>query len=118
MEMAHLRLHDMSRQVHHFARNLDARDVVEIVLLVADFISLYDVVGLDGLAGFVIDLLITDAVAGLLVDLMKADLFAFRGRRKHRDRTRHQRQAEIALPVGTRSHDNLYSNGALSRIGL
>ena len=59
---------------------------------------------LDRLLGLGIDDQVADPVAGLLVDDVEADAAAGRRRRIKRDRTRHQRQLEVALPGCPRRH--------------
>src|SRR5205814_4354382 len=65
-----------------------------------------DVVRFDLAPGLGVDLLVLDPIAGLLVQLVEADLFAFRGGWKQRDRTRDKRQLEVTFPVRTRGHEN------------
>src|SRR5262249_24667458 len=78
------------------------------VFALAGLVALDDVLLLDFLAGFDIDLAVFDPVAGLLVDLMEADFFPLRRRREQGDGTGDKRQFEVTLPVCTRRHDKLH----------
>ena len=87
------------------------RDLVELVFLeqhvtpVVDLVALDLVLVLDHVAGLGIDRLIADPVAGLAID----DVQAYPARRArrgvHRDRTRDERQLQVAFPGGTGCHD-------------
>ena len=77
------------------------------VFALADLIALDDVGGLHLVAALGVDLAVLDAVAGILVELMEADFLALGGRRIQGDRTRYERQLQVALPVGTGRHDQL-----------
>src|SRR5262249_41918832 len=74
------------------------------VLALADLVALYDLLGVDLVAGFGVDLPVLDPVAGVLVDLVKADLLSLAARRKKGDGTRDQGQLQIALPICARCH--------------
>src|SRR5262249_19701174 len=92
---------------HAFALQCDGLELLRFqldVIALADLVSLDDVVRFDLASGFGIYFFVLDPVAGLLMDLVKADLFALRGGGKQRDRTRDERQLEVAFPVRTRSH--------------
>src|SRR5262249_20062350 len=54
---------------------------------------------LDRVAGFGIDLAVLDAISSFLVDLMEADLLSLGRCREEGDRTRDQRELEVAFPV-------------------
>jgi hypothetical protein len=69
------------------------------VFALGDLIALDDFVGLDLIAGLSIDLAIFDPVSRVLIELVEADLLSLRSRREKCDRTRDQRQFEIALPI-------------------
>jgi hypothetical protein len=45
-------------------------------------------------------------MAGLFIDLMEADFFPLGRRWKQRDRTRDERQLQVAFPIRARGHDN------------
>src|SRR5262245_34289906 len=75
------------------------------VLVLTDLVAFDDVIGVDFFFGVGIDLAVFDPMTGLFVDLMEADFFALRGRGEERDRTRDQRQLEVALPIRAGCHD-------------
>src|SRR5207248_11059894 len=74
------------------------------ILALADLIALDDGLAVDLAPALLVYLAVADAVSGFAVDLVEADLVAFRRGGIKRDRTRHQRQLEIALPIRTRGH--------------
>src|SRR5262249_55892100 len=74
------------------------------ILALADFVAFDDVGRVDILLGLRVHFAVFDAVAGVLIDLMKADFFALAARGKQRDRTRDERQFEVAFPIRTRGH--------------
>jgi hypothetical protein len=76
-------------------------------LPLADLVAHDDVLGIDGLAGLGIKLAVFDPVPGFLVDLMKSNLLPLRDRREQLDRTRDQRQTQIALVLVGNSSTNV-----------
>src|SRR6202048_1975644 len=86
------------------ALNRDGFELLGIkfdIVVLADFVALDDICGIDLVAAFRIDLTVLDAMASLLIELVEADLLALRGSRKQRDGTRDEGQLEIAFPVRT-----------------
>src|SRR5215475_13848403 len=75
------------------------------VLVLTDLVAFDDVIGVDFFFAVGIDLAVFDPMTGLFVDLMEADFFALRRRGEERDRTRDQRQLEVALPIRAGCHD-------------
>src|SRR5439155_23693091 len=69
-----------------------------------DFVTPALILGLDRLARLFVDQLLTQAIAGLLVDLPKRDALGRRGGGTESDRTRDERELEIALPICTGRH--------------
>jgi hypothetical protein len=53
---------------------------------------------------------VSNTVAGLFVDLIEADFLSLTARRKQSDRTRYQRELQVAFPIRTRGHDLLHTN--------
>src|SRR5215203_770134 len=72
-----------------------------------DLIPFNDVGALNLLGGLGIHLLVLDAVAGVAVELIERHTLGGRCRRIQRNRTRHERHLEIALPVGAGCHAKL-----------
>jgi hypothetical protein len=71
------------------------------VLALGDLVAAALVLGADGLAGFLIDKLLTQPIAGRLVDLPEGDAFSGRAGGVQCYRARDQGQFEMAFPVGT-----------------
>jgi hypothetical protein len=91
-----------------FALNGDGLKLLGVKLQVfalPDFIALDDVGGVDLVTALRVDLPVLDAVAGILVELMETDLFPLTGRWIKRDRAGHERELQIAFPIGARGHD-------------
>jgi hypothetical protein len=64
-----------------------------------------------------IDFAVSDPMPGFLVELMEADFLAFGSRGIESDRTRDQRELEIALPIGTRATTYSYANTTETNLG-
>jgi len=71
------------------------------VLPLGDLVAAALVLGLDRLAGFLVDELLTQPITGRLVDLPEGDALCGRAGGVQCDRARDQGQLEIAFPVGT-----------------
>jgi hypothetical protein len=100
-----------------FKRNgLELLGIKLDVLSLGDLIAFYDVARLDFVARLGVDLAVSDPMPGFLVELMEADLLAFGSRGIESDRTRDQRELEIAFPIGTRGHDGTPTQPAQRRI--
>jgi hypothetical protein len=92
------------------ALDLDLLDLVVLdveVLTPPDFIAAADLFIIDDVAGFGVNHLLLKPIAGVFVDTVERDPFGARRRRIERDRTRHERQLEVAFPVGARGHGKL-----------
>jgi hypothetical protein len=88
-------------------------------LAFADFVALDDVGGIDLLSGLGIYLAVFDAVARRFVDLIKADFLSLAARRKLSNRTRDERELQIAFPIRTRGHGLLHTKGdAVAKLAL
>src|SRR6266481_2816912 len=74
------------------------------VFALADFVAFDDVGRVDFLLGLRVHFAVSDAVAGVLVDLMKPDFFALAARGKECDRTRAEREFQVAFPIRARGH--------------
>src|SRR5215217_5947023 len=86
------------------ARDLDCFQLVILhdeVLALGHLVATAFVFGGDRLMGFLIDELLAEAIAGDLVDLPERNALGRGARRMQRDRTRDQRQFEVAFPVRT-----------------
>ncbi len=89
------------------------------VLALGVFVALALVLGLDRLAGDLVDELLAQPIASLLVDLPESDPFARRGGGVKRDLARNQGQLEIALPIGASGrHARLLRNAKGANLNL
>ena len=75
------------------------------VSALADFIAFDDVGRVDLVSGLGIDLSVFDTIARLFIDLVEADLFSFAARGEECNRTRYEREFQIAFPIRTWGHD-------------
>jgi hypothetical protein len=71
------------------------------VLPPGDLVASAPVLGVNWLAGFFIDELLTQPIAGRLVDLPEGDALCGRAGGVQCDRARDQGQLEVAFPVGS-----------------
>ena len=64
------------------------------------------VILLDDLSRFLVDHLLPQAVAGLAIDLVEVGFLGLARRRVERNRAGHERELEVALPIGTTRGDH------------
>jgi hypothetical protein len=88
-------------QVHYDLDRFELLVLDDQILPLGDLITAALVLGVDRLAGFLIDELLTQPIAGRLVDLPEGDALCGRAGGVQCDRTRDQGQLEIAFPVRT-----------------
>ena len=106
---------------HVGALDLDRFELLVLddqILALGDLVAAAFVLGIDRLAGFLIDELLTQPIAGRLVDLPEGDALCGRAGGVQCDRARDQGQLEIAFPVGTHGLSpwfRIYAWGAVSR---
>ena len=92
------------------ALDLDGLELVVLehdVLALGDLVALGLVLGLDRLAGLLVDELAAHAIAGVAIEGAKRDALGCRRGRVERHRARDERELEIAFPVGPWRHVGL-----------
>src|SRR5262249_46616307 len=75
------------------------------VFALVHFVAFDDVGRVDLVSRLGIHLAVFDTIARLFIDLMEADLFSFAARGEECNRTRYERELQIAFPVRTWGHD-------------
>src|SRR6266481_3147265 len=122
-EMSRFGVDDVGGERQHVLRDFLVLDLVDLdraralygdgleflgfeldVFALADFVAFDDVGRVDFLLGLRVHFAVSDAVAGVLVDLMKPDFFALAARGKEWDRTRDEREFQVAFPIRARGH--------------
>src|SRR6516225_877229 len=96
---------DLDRSLALDAERLKLFGLDRDVFALAHFVAFDDVGRVDLVSGLGIDLSVFDTIARLFIELVEADLFSLTARGEECDRTRYEREFQIAFPIRTWGHD-------------